>query len=133
MKPKKVDLQRIAESLQMHCPFITFAMISGLDDEGWLKPLENVELSVLIDTDTGFFYALEKILPVMTCLVPDAFCEVTLLNRVDVKTRFMASNSRCLFIRTGQEISYENFVQKACLDYRIMSAQCRIKGIKYLD
>lgn len=133
MKQKLVDLKRVADSLQEQCPFITFAIISGIDEEGRFNSLENVELSVLLDANTGFFYALEKILPVMTVLVPEAFCEVTLLNRVDIKTRFQASNSRCLFIRNGKEHTYRKFVQRACLDYRILRAQYRLNGTIHND
>jgi hypothetical protein len=129
MKPKLVDLKGVADSLREQCPFIMFATINGIDEEGRLSLLANVELSVLLDRSTGFFYALEKILPVMTVLVPEAFCEVTLLNRVDVKTRFEASNSRCLFIRNGKEQTYREFVQQARLDYRILRARYRLNGI----
>ncbi len=133
MKPKLVDLKKVALLLQAQCPFITFAVISGIDEEGRVTLLENVELSVLIETNTGFFYALEKILPVMSELIPEAFCEVTLLNRADVITRYNASNSRCLFIRNGNEQTYRKFVQQTRLDYRILKAHCRRKGISWLN
>ncbi len=128
MKPKLVDLKRVAHLLQEQCPFIIFAIISGIDEEGRLNLIDNVELFVLLETSIGIFFALEKILPVMTVLVPEALCDVTLLNKVDVITRFHASNSRCLFIGNGKEQSYRQFVQRARLDYRIFKAQYRLNG-----
>jgi hypothetical protein len=133
MKPKLVDVKKVAQLLQAQCPFIAFAVINGIDAEGHVSLLENVELSVLLEKNTGFFYALEKILPAMTVFIPEAFCEVTLLNRVDVITRYKASNSQCLFIRNGNEQTYRKFIQQSRLDYRILKAQCRRKGINGLN
>jgi hypothetical protein len=129
MKSKKVDLKKIADALRAQCPFIMFAMLTGLDDKGRLKWLENLELSVFIGTDTGTWYALERILPVITAAVPEAFCEVTLLNRVDAATRFRVIHSVCLYIQEGKEQQYNQFVRHATLDYRILRAQQRRRGI----
>lgn len=129
MTSKKVDLKKIADTLQERCPFIIFAMLTGLDEEGRLKWLENPELSVFIGSDTGNWYALEQILPVVSETVPEAFCDVTLLNRVDAVTRFRATNGLCLFVQKGKEQQYYQFVQHASLDYRIMRAQQRRSGI----
>ena len=105
------------------------SQVPGLDDEGRLKWLENLELSVFIDADAGTWHSLEKILPVMAITAPGTFCDVTLLNRVDAVTRFRAAHGLCLFIRQGQEQQYRLFVQHASLDYRIMRAQQRRRGI----
>jgi hypothetical protein len=128
MKTKRVDLKKIADTLQERCPFIVFAMLTGLDDEGRLKWLEHPELSVYIGSDTGNWYALEQILPVITETVPQAFCDVTLLNRVDVATRYRAAHGLCLFIRKGQEQKFYQFKHHASLDYRILRAQQRRSG-----
>jgi hypothetical protein len=133
MKSKIIDQRTIAESLQQRCPFITFAFIRGLDPEGRRNSMENLELSVHLEGQTGFFYALEKIIPVMEELVPKTCCEITLLNNVDAQTRYKASNAPCLFIRKGNEEIYHKFVDRASLDYRILRAQFRRKGIFQLD
>jgi hypothetical protein len=130
---KLVDLKRVADALREECPFIQFAIVSGIDEEGRPDLLNNVELSVLLDQNTGFCYALEKILPVITDLIPTNLCEVVLLNRVDLKTRFKASNSRCLFIQQGMEQTYRAFIQQARLDFRIMKAKGRLNGVIYSD
>jgi hypothetical protein len=129
MHSKKVDVQKIADSLRERCPFIMFAMLTGLDDEGQVKWLENIELSVFIGYETGSWYALEQILPIMESSVPEAFCDVTLLNRVDAVTRFRATKGCCLFIQEGKEQQYEKFVRHASLDYKILRAHQRRKGI----
>ena len=129
MKSKKVDVRKIAETLQERCPFIVFAMFTGLDDEGRLKWLENLELSVFLDSGIGNWCSLEKILPVMAAVTPGTFCDVTLLNRVDAVTRFRAAHGLCLFIRHGYEQQYRQFVQHASLDFRVMRAQQRRRGI----
>jgi hypothetical protein len=131
MNSKLVDLKRVADSLREECPFIQFAIVSGIDEEGRPDLLNNVELSVLLDNNTGFCYALEKILPVITDVVPTNLCEVVLLNKVDLKTRFKASNARCLFIQKGMEQTYRAFVQQARLDFRIMKAKCLLNGAIY--
>jgi hypothetical protein len=128
MKSKKVDLKKISDTLQEKCPFIVFAMLTGLDEEGRLKWLENLELSVYLGSDIGNWYALEQILPVITETLPQAFCDVTLLNRVDAATRFRAAHGLCLFIRKGQEQQFYKFRHHASLDYRVMRAQQRRCG-----
>ena len=129
MKSKKVDLMKIADTLRERCPFIMFAMLSGLDEEGRLRWLQNLELAVFIGAETGTWYALEQILPIISMSVPEAFCEVTLLNRVDAATRYRAIHGLCIFIRDGKEQEYHRFAQNAHLDYRIMRAHQRRRGI----
>ena len=129
MKSQKIDLRKIAETLREQCPFILFAMLNGLDEEGRLKWLGNLELSVLVGSDTGTWSALEQIIPAISAAVPDVFCDVTLLNRVDAITRFRAVHGLCLFIREGGEQHYHKFVLHANLDYRIMRAHQRRNGI----
>ena len=129
MQSKKVDLKKIADTLREQCPFIMFAMLTGLDEDGRLKWMQNPELSVFIGSDTGTWYALEQILPVVSATVPEAFCDVTLLNRVDATTRFRAIQGLCLFVQNGKEQNYRRFVEHASLDYRIMRAQQRRRGI----
>ncbi|MEI7898180.1 MAG: hypothetical protein WCJ26_14160 [bacterium] len=129
MKSKNVDLKKIADSLRERCPFILFAMFTGLDENGELNRKENPELSVFIGPDTGNWHALEQILPVMSKMIPGEMCDVTLLNRVDAVTRFRAANGQCLFVQEGKEQQYTKFVKHASLDYRIMRAQYRRRGI----
>jgi hypothetical protein len=133
MKSKKVDLKSIADTLRERCPFIQFATLTGLDAEGRLKWLENLELSVFIGAEAGNWSALEQILPVISDAVPGAFCEVTLLNHVDAATRFRAVQGLCLFIREGGEQCYQQFARHASLDYRIMRAHQRRMGIMEND
>ena len=128
MKSKKVDVRKIADTLRERCPFIMFAMLTGLDDDGHVKWLTNIELSVFIGSDTGNWYALEQILPVMEASIPEAFCDVTLLNRVDPVTRYRAMQGCCLFVQEGREHHYRQFRQHASLDYRVMRAQQRRLG-----
>ena len=129
MKSLKFNLTTITERLRDRCPFILFALITGLDEEGWLHPAENLELSVYIGSGTGTWHALEKILPVVSAMIPETFCDVTLLNHVDATTRFRAIHGVCLFIREDKEQNYSHFVQHATLDYQIMRARGRRLGI----
>lgn len=129
MKPGKFDLGNVADALQERCPFILFAMINGLDDHGQPGWLKNPEVSVFIDPATSCWQALEKILPVMAVASPGVFFEVTMLNRVDVETRFRATQGVCLFVRQDMLGNYTNFIRQAGLDHRIMRARGRKSGI----
>ena len=129
MKSKKIDLKKVAEELQRECPFIAFAYVGGIGENEQLIPLENLDLAVFVEKNTGISSALQKILPAMTNLVPDAFCEVILLNRADPVTRFRASKNRVLFVRDGQDQARQQFNQRASLDYRILRAQNRRRGL----
>ncbi len=133
MKVRLVDLKRVADSLQVQCPFITFAMIEGIDEKGQHISPGNLELFVMLENNTGFFLALEKILQAMAIMVPGELCEVTILNRVDVTTCFKASNARCLFVRCEKEQIFRQFLQRACLDYRILKAQHRLNSVRRND
>ncbi|MFZ4562661.1 MAG: hypothetical protein ACOYNU_04710 [Bacteroidales bacterium] len=129
MKPNPVELKVVTSSLYEQCPFILFAIVSGIDAEGRVNLPDHVELSVMLERNTGFCFALEKILPVLSERITGVQCEVVFLNRVDAVTRFNASNSRCLFIRSGQEQIYRRFIQQARLDYNILRAQFRLNGM----
>ncbi|MCX6306272.1 MAG: hypothetical protein NT040_15010 [Bacteroidetes bacterium] len=129
MKSKKIDLRKVADALTEQCPFIMFAMISGLEKEGRVKWLGNLELSVFICSDTGTWHALEQVLPVITAVAPEAFWQVILLNRVDPLTRLRALQGLPLFIREGNEQHYQQFVHHTHLDYRILRAHQRKTGI----
>jgi len=128
MKSKKVDLKRISDALTERCPFIMFAMLTGIDQEGRQKWFGNLELSVFVGSDIGTWYALEKILPVITSTVPEFFWNVTLLNRADAFTRYRAVQGLCLFIREGREQQFQQFTKHAHLDYRILRAHLRKRG-----
>ena len=129
MKSTWIELKKVAEILQEKCPFIKFALLSGLDKYGGLDAHEKLELSVFVDSDIGTWAAIEKILPVLTIAIPDVICEVTLLNHVDPGTRNRAMQDICLFIRNGQEQVFRDFGQRSSLDYRILCAQNRRKGL----
>ncbi|MDP1623908.1 MAG: hypothetical protein Q8M08_16410 [Bacteroidales bacterium] len=129
MKSKKVDVKLISDNLRERCPFILFALLTGLGDDGQAKLNEHLELSVFIGSGTATWHALEQILPVISTVVPEPCCDVTMLNRVDVLTRFRAVNGVCLFIREGREQYYRRFVQHVTLDYRVIRAQNRKLGI----
>ena len=133
MRLKILDLKRIAEILKEQCPFIIFAFLKGMDKERMLQSTENLELCVYVDTDTGTCYALEKILAVMTMAAPEVFCEVILLNFADRYTRFQALQDHCLFVRVEHENHYLKFLYHTTLDYRIMRAQERRRGISRND
>jgi len=129
MKPDLVELKMVTSSLCDQCPFILFAIVSGIDAEGRVNLPVRVELSVMLERNTSFCYALETILPLLSELITGVECEVVFLNRVDAVTRFNASNSRCLFIRSGQEQIYRRFIQQARLDYNILRARFRLNGM----
>jgi hypothetical protein len=129
MKSQKIDLQKIADALRERCPFVVFAMVTGLDEDGRTILREDPGLSVFIEDGTGTWDALKVILPVISAAVPVAHCDVTLLNRADAKTRFRAIHGLCLFVQEDYKEHYLHFVRHASLDYRIMRAQGRRMGI----
>jgi len=129
MKSIKIDVRMIAEQLRRRCPFIAFAMLAGPDEDGLWHNRGNLELSVFLRPGTGNWSALEQILPVMSEIVPASACDVTLLNRVDAATRLRAARGTCLFVREGKEQEYLRFVRNAELDYRIMRARGRRRGL----
>ena len=125
MKSTWIELKKVAEVLQEKCPFITFALLNGIDKDGSLNAHTKLELSVFVDSGIGTLAAIEMILPAMTSVAPGAMCEVTLLNHVDPTTRHFAMQDICLFIRNGQEQFFRDFGQRSSLDYRILCAQNR--------
>ena len=129
MQPKRIDMKRVSELLQQRCPFILFAFFAGMDEDGKMKYPENLDLSVYTGSDTQSWSAIEKILPVMTLVSPEVFCEVTILNLAGTGTRFYALTGHCLFIKKGQEYFYREFDRKTNLDYRILRAHERRRGI----
>lgn len=129
MKRKKIDLQKIQNTLLSSCPFISFAFIDGPDCSGFIMPPGNIDLAVYLDGTIGTYLALERILPVMTHSVPEVFCEVTILNRVDPITRYNVIQKSPLFIRETRENQFTQFVRKANLDYRVLRAQYRRRGL----
>jgi hypothetical protein len=129
MTRNKVDLKMLSETLGKRCPFIIFALLSGLDENFQIKKRENPELCVFIDSKTGSWQALEQIFTVMASMAPEPICDVIVLNRVDGLTRHRAIQGLCLFIQEGQEQNYRLFVQRTNLDYKVMRAQWRRKGI----
>ncbi|MCX6267590.1 MAG: hypothetical protein NTW16_09570, partial [Bacteroidetes bacterium] len=129
MKSQKFELTKIADALREHCPFIVFATLPGIDEDGQVTCLEIMEVCVFIGSDTGIWDALEQILPAIAKVVKTDLCHVTFLNRVDVETRYRAVNGVCLFIREGKEHNYRQFARHAILDYRIMRAQQRRRGL----
>ncbi len=128
MKTPKIDFKKISGMLRERCPFIHFAMLSGFDEEGQPVCQENRVLYAFIAVDTGSWKALEQILQVVAATLPDGFCEVTLLNRVDAAIRFRAIHGICLFVQEDKMQHYRQFVQRANLDYRIMRALGRRMG-----
>ncbi len=129
MKRKKVDIQKIQSALLTSCPFISFAFISGPDESGFIMPPGNLDLAVYLDGSIGMCLALENILPVMNRIVPQVFCELTILNRVDPITRHEVLQKSPLFVRETGEHQYSQFVKNAELDYRILRAQYRRRGV----
>ncbi|NCA76709.1 MAG: hypothetical protein EOM90_10260 [Alphaproteobacteria bacterium] len=129
MKRKKVDLLKIQNVLLSSCPFISFAFIQGPDSSGFIMPPGNIDLAVYLDGTIGTYQALERILPVMTHSVPQVFCELTILNRVDPITRYNVLQKSPLFIREKMENQFSQFVRKTNLDYRILRAQYRRRGL----
>lgn len=128
MDIKKVDFNNLALSLQDHCPFILFAMLTGFDAEKEAPVEKNLELSVFLEPGTGFVMALEKILLVAARAAPDFFCEITILNRIDADSRFRAAGGTRLFIRAGKEDLFKMFVTNASFDYRLKRAHMRLQG-----
>jgi hypothetical protein len=133
MKSTRIDLDAVSVLLQERCPFITFALLGGPDKDGCMAAGEKLELSVFLDGGIGTWTAIEKILPVMTVIVPGVFCEVTLLNNVDPATRYRAMQEICLFIQKGQEPVFNEFGKRSSLDYRIMRAHQRRTGMPGAD
>ena len=129
MKSIWIDLKNVAKILQEKCPFIKFALISGPDENGCLNVSAKLDLSVFVGSGIGTWVAIEKILPVITVAVPEVCCEVTLLNLADPATRYRAMQDICLFIQTGQEHVFHEFDLRSKLDYRIMRAQKRRRGL----
>jgi hypothetical protein len=129
MKTGKFNLKKLAEALQERCPFILFATISGLDEAGQPGWLNDPELSIFILPGMGAWHALEKTLPVLAVTDPGVFFDVTLLNRVDVVSRFRAIHGECVFVREEAQEEYKNFMRQAGLDYRLMRARARRAGV----
>jgi hypothetical protein len=129
MKSRIFDLRLIADALRSRCPFIMFAMVHGVDECGRQDIPGTPELSVLLDHHPGAWNAIQRILPVLSESGMEHRLELTLLNRVDVYTRFRASQGVCLFVKEGSEQHFRNFRMQASLDHRIMRAQGRKLGI----
>ncbi len=129
MKSTLIDLKNVAKILQEKCPFIKFALLNGPDENGCLNASAKLDLSVFVGSGIGTWVAIEKILPVITVAVPEVCCEVTLLNLADPATRYRAMQDICLFIQKGQEDVFHEFDLRSRLDYRIMRAQKRRRGL----
>jgi hypothetical protein len=129
MTSKKIDLKKISEVLREQCPFIVFATISCLEETGRPGRGEKPELNVFILEEKGTWSALEQILQSITPIIPDSSFDLTLLNRVDPATRLRAANGFCLYVLDGKEQYYRQFVRQASLDYRLMRARQRVRGL----
>ena len=122
-------MKRVADMLQAKCPFICFAFLTGPDEAGCLTTPETLELSVFVGIGTGTWTAIEKILAVTNSAVPEVYCEVTLLNHVGPATRYKAMHGKCLFIKQGEEHFFNEFGMSSNLEYRILRAQKRRRGL----
>lgn len=129
MKSAGIELKKFADTVREQCPFVAFAIISELNEEGQVHSIENPELSVFICSGYPPWLALRQILTVLSTFNPELLCDITLLNRVDSESRIRAVNGKCLFIRKGCENHYHQFARNARLDYRIMKALQRRMGL----
>jgi hypothetical protein len=129
MKPLQQKIKSLSDTLQEHCPFILFAMLSSQEGRENTKCVGRIELSVYIDPTTTSWLALEKILAVFNTFFPLSGFEVTLLNRVDAQTRYRSVHDPSLFIRAGMDQHHHRFVHRALLDYRLSRAHARKNGI----
>ncbi|MCK9220073.1 MAG: hypothetical protein PHF97_11430 [Bacteroidales bacterium] len=129
MKSKTIDFKKLASDLEDLCPFIYFAVLTGMEPEDQIGGMIFPELMVFVEPEMGSCDALEHIFPVLVEIVSDVFCDVTLLNRVDPVSRFKATNGNLLFIREGREATYRRFVERAKLDYKIYRALLRKQGL----
>ena len=120
---------KLTEALTARCPFIDFATILVPEKANDLCCLKPCELFVYTADGTSRWDALEKILAAIALSDPGYACDVILLNRADVFTRYRASQSQCLWVRQGKEDDYYRFCQKAGLDHRIIRARGRRLGI----
>jgi hypothetical protein len=131
MKERRIELDKLRDALIAECPFIGFAMTNGVSQKGVMEPGMNLEVAVYLSPYPGMMAALEKILPVVDYHSPSSvFYELTLLNRVDTpSSQEMAENGSCLFIRSGFEQTYHEFLVQSRLHYRIYRAHLRRRGM----
>lgn len=130
MKRKKVDTGRLAFEIQEKCPFVLFAVLTGFDSENQLPVEKNLEISIYLDPGTLFIVGLEKVLPVVVKAVPDFFCEIIIINQIDIDSRFKAACGHPFFIRAGNEALYKRFVSRAVFDYRVKCAGIRVRELR---
>ncbi len=120
---------KLTEAFTALCPFIDFATILVPEKDNELCCLKPCELFVYTADSTSRWAALEKILAAIALSDSAYACDVILLNRADVFTRYRASQSDCLLIRQGKEEDFKRFRKQASLDHRIIRARGRQLGI----
>ncbi|MFZ4521229.1 MAG: hypothetical protein ACOYNC_05960 [Bacteroidales bacterium] len=129
MNAKMVKLAHVANLLCKDCPFVLFAWFSILENNDRKNGQSNLNLSVYISADAGFLVSIERIFRVFKASFPDSACDVTLLNHADAATRYKAVHGACMFSRAGCASEYRQFVRQAHLDYRILRAHQRRRGL----
>lgn len=129
MKRIVIDPEKFGETLHNSCPFIRFAFICGIIPGNNSDLPKTIDLAVYLDGSTDEYLAIEVILPLLIQCFPGSHCELTLLNYSDPVTRQRTIKTNPLFVRKGSESFFSQFVRQTSLDYRIMMAQYRRRGL----
>jgi predicted nucleotidyltransferase len=115
----KFDCDKLANSLELACPEIIFALLHGSAKDGSIKAGGDLDIALFVDTSpTLDFY--QKTYDAISSVIPVVEPDVGILNHAEPVYRFEALKGKLLFCRDKE--TYLDFFPRTCREYEFQMA-----------
>jgi predicted nucleotidyltransferase len=113
------DAKRLGETLRERCPTVAFALLHGSASSGVVRAGSDVDVAVYLSRPVSVQLLLE-VMAAVAQVVPEAECDVGVLNDADPVFRFEALRGQLLFSRDLEQ--YLDFYSLTCREYESQMA-----------
>jgi predicted nucleotidyltransferase len=115
----KFDCDKLANSLELACPEIIFALLHGSAKDGSIKAGSDLDIALFVDSSpTLDFY--QKTYDAISSVIPVVEPDVGILNHAEPVYRFEALKGKLLFCRDKE--TYLDFFSRTCREYEFQMA-----------
>jgi predicted nucleotidyltransferase len=114
---KKIDIQKLAQSIQKNCPSVLFAYIFGSAQNGIIQDNADIDIAVYLSDKNTKETVLLKVTEIVDQMTGGISADIVFLNDTGPVLSFEVLRSRQLFVREKAMDEFAGFYSLTCREY----------------
>ncbi len=130
MSVSNQQIRQLAQRLEANFPEIYFAYLFGTANKGELSANSDIDIAVYLKQDSKTTRLIAGIIGEVENIIPDHYCDLTILNDAGKLVAMEALKGKIIFIRKEAKNLHSEFYSLTCRMYEDQQAWIK-KQLKY--